>query len=522
MKRDALPLTPPLIGAEHLIAPAWRVALPALALALVFIGARYAETGAEIVSTWYRSATFAHGFVVAPISLWLVWRRREQLRAIEPRPWFVVLPLMVVAGMAWLVGEFAAVNAVSQAAFVAMLVFAVPAVLGRDVARAIMFPLGFLFFAVPIGDFLLPTLRDRTADFTVWALRVTGIPVYREGWLIVVPNGRWSIVEACSGVRYLIASLMTGTLFGYLNYRANWRRWVFVGVSIVVPIIANWIRAYLIVLLGYLSNNRLAAGVDHLIYGWLFFGLVMLLMFWIGSRWSEPRESPSTMIEAPPPAALHAAPAARFWLAVVAVMAVTLVWPLVDAATQVPDRDSSPVVTVAAIPGWHLASDQSGFTPRFVAPSASVHQAWQRGSASAGLHIAYYRQQNQERKVVSSENVLVSGEDRAWVRTKRQAREVSLGGAKYRIVETRMHAPDLHAYVAWQWYWIDGAVTSSDALAKARIGWSRLIHRTDDSAAIVIYAEDGNGQPAVDTLQQFARDAWPAIAAALQRAEAGR
>jgi exosortase A len=212
----------------------------------------------------YISTTFTHGFVVLPIALWLVWHRRDRLRAIEPRPWFAMLPLIGLVGVAWLVGEMATVNALSQTAFVVIVILSVPAILGREVARTITFPLAFLLFAVPAGDFLLPTLMDRTADFTVLALRATGVPVYREGFLIVVPNGRWSIVEACSGIRYLIASLVAGTLFAYLNYRANWRRWVFVGISAIVPIVANWVRAYLIVLLGYLSDNRIAAGVDHL------------------------------------------------------------------------------------------------------------------------------------------------------------------------------------------------------------------------------------------------------------------
>ena len=67
-----------------------------------------------------------------------------------------------------------------------------------------------------------------------------------------------------------------------------WRRLVFIALSIIVPIIANGIRAYLIVMIGHLSNNRLATGVDHVIYGWVFFGFVMMLLFWIGSQWREP------------------------------------------------------------------------------------------------------------------------------------------------------------------------------------------------------------------------------------------
>ncbi|MBL0150818.1 MAG: archaeosortase/exosortase family protein [Ideonella sp.] len=116
------------------------------------------------------------------------------------------------------------------------------------------FPLGFAFFAVPIGEFALPVLMQWTADFTVGAL----------------------------------ASFMVGSLFGYLNYQSNKRRWIFVGLSLLVPVLANWVRAYMIVMLGHLSNNRLATGVDHLVYGWVFFGVVIMGLFTIGARWAEP------------------------------------------------------------------------------------------------------------------------------------------------------------------------------------------------------------------------------------------
>ena len=209
-----------------------------------------------MVAIWVRSETFAHGFVVAPISLWLIWRMRDRLRPLEPRPSWLALPLIAAAGFGWLLGEVGAVNAVSQFAFVSMLVLAVPAVLGIRVTRAMLFPLGFLFFSVPIGEFLLPTLMAHTADFTIAAVRASGVPVLREGLQVFsVPNGRWSVVEACSGVRYLIASLVVGTLFAYLNYTSMWRRVAFIGVSIVVPIVANWLRAYIIVMLGYLSEQ---------------------------------------------------------------------------------------------------------------------------------------------------------------------------------------------------------------------------------------------------------------------------
>ena len=96
---------------------------------------------------------------------------------------------------------------VQQYAFVAMVPAAVVALLGRRVGMALAFPLAFLFFAVPTGEALVPRLMNWTADFTIGALRLSGIPVYREGNFFSLPTGRWAVVEACSGLRYVIASV---------------------------------------------------------------------------------------------------------------------------------------------------------------------------------------------------------------------------------------------------------------------------------------------------------------------------
>ncbi len=268
----------------------WRTALLSLGLVLAAILLLYRDTAIAMVGIWSRSDTFAHAFLVPPISLWLIWRRRELLKALQPAPQPWVLPLMAGAGhRLWLLGDLVGVNGVTQLALVALLVlWRSGRAGGMAVTRAVLFPLAFLFFCVPIGEFLMPTLMEGTADFTIAALQYTGIPVYREGLQFVIPSGQWSVVEACSGVRYLIASFMVGTLFAYLNFNGLRKRLIFAGVSLVVPIVANWLRAYMIVMLGHLSGNTLAVGVDHLIYGWVFFGIVIMLMFMIGARWARP------------------------------------------------------------------------------------------------------------------------------------------------------------------------------------------------------------------------------------------
>ncbi len=179
------------------------------------------------------------------------------------------------------------VAVIEQLAAVSLIPLLVWMTLGWTTVRILAFPLGFLLFAVPMGEGLIEPLMQFTASFTVHLLRLTGIPVFWEGTFFSIPSGDWSVVAACSGIRYLIASLFLGVLYAYLNYRSFWRRIAFIALSAIVPILANGLRAYLIVMIGHLSGMKLAVGIDHLIYGWVFFGFVMFLLFALGNLWSE-------------------------------------------------------------------------------------------------------------------------------------------------------------------------------------------------------------------------------------------
>ena len=196
----------------------------------------------------------------------MAWHDSSALPSAPLKPFWPGLAVIAATGFVWLLGELASATVVTQFAAVGMIVATVLTVLGRTWARQLAFPLGFLFFAVPFGEGLLPILMEWTADVTVGALRVTGIPVYREGNYFVLPSGSWSVVEACSGVRYLIAAFMVGCLFAWLHYRASTKRVVFVCLALAVALVSNWLRAYAIVLLGHLSNNRLGTGRYH--NGW--------------------------------------------------------------------------------------------------------------------------------------------------------------------------------------------------------------------------------------------------------------
>jgi exosortase A len=511
----------------------------------------YRQTAWSMVQIWLRSDTFAHGILVLPIVLWLLWRKRQLLGQQHPRPAPAWLALVLLVGTLWLLGELAAVNALTQAALVALLVLAATVLLGPGLARGMGFALAFLFFAVPVGEFLLPQLMEWTANVTVFALRASGIPVLRVGNSFVIPTGYWSVVEACSGVRYLIASFMLGTLFAYLTYQSLYKRLCFVLASLLVPLLANWMRAYFIVLLGHLSGNRLATGVDHLLYGWLFFGLVVGLMFVLGARWAEPQAptharladlpaqpvqpvQPVQSAQSAPPvpgaAPLRATAAGLLLLAALPHLALWAVERRADAQAAAQEAAQATATAVAAPaaapelgPRWPLADTAAhtpalgampAFAPAYQRPTRLWQGLYGPPTRRVGLYVAQYRRQVRGHTLVGSGNALLASNDPQWTLLARASHALQLGGHTLTLATSSLGSANLLASVdqralqVWQLYWVHGHVTASDFLAKAYSAYARLSGQSDDAAVLLAYAPDEAALAAFWSDNYAALNAW--------------
>jgi len=164
---------------------------------LLLLTAIFWPTFLSMEEVWARSETFAHGYLIVPISIWLIWRKRDELARIRPRADLRGLYLLAAAGVGWLLADAGSVNVVAQLAFIAMLIAAVWTLLGAAFVRAAFFPLMFLFFAVPMGEFLIQPLMGVTADFTSRCCRP---PAYR-----CTVRARFSVSPAATGRWWKVA-----------------------------------------------------------------------------------------------------------------------------------------------------------------------------------------------------------------------------------------------------------------------------------------------------------------------------
>ncbi|MGX9772628.1 exosortase A [Janthinobacterium aestuarii] len=495
-----------------------QAALAALLLSLAAVVLLYHATFWSMAELWARSQTFAHGFLIVPISCWLAWRQRTRLAALAPRPSRQGLLLLGALGLAWLLADAANVPVVEQYAATAMLPACVLAILGWPAVRLLAFPLAYLFLAVPFGEVFIEPLIDFTAAFTVTALQWSGVPVFRDGSNFSLPTGNWSVVEACSGLRYLIAALALGALFAHVNCHSTRRRVAVMAAALLVPILANGVRAYLIVMLGHLSDMRLAVGVDHLIYGWLFFGLVALLLFWLAARWRElppPRGVPSARSvrlstgAASPRAVVRAG---------VACLLLAALWPALALASQRDDGATLPamVLTLPDPPAWHRLHDAvpdwqvpyAGTPARFAATYAR-----QDGDAPVGLQLHWYARQARDAELLTHQALPYGAR---WMPLAQRMRHVKLASGALAVRESVL-AHGGERLLVWRVYRQGGIVTARPMLVKLLLAQAKLLGRRQDGADIIVFAAyDELAPPPRARLQAFLQAALPVIEQRLQ------
>lgn len=324
--------------------------LPALAGGLTVWALLFHTEIARAISVWNASTTYSHCWFVLPVAAWLAWDRRRAAAGIAVRP--VLWPaLLALPGLAvWLAAERTGIMEVRQLAAVGFAGLLFLAVLGERLAWVFSAALLYLVFLVPFGAFLTPALQRFTVGFTDIGLGLLGIPAYIDQLTIEIPEGTFYVAEACAGLRFLIAAIAFGVLYACLIYRSLWRRAAFIAACCVIPVIANGFRALGIVVVGHLAGSAEAGAADHLIYGWIFFSVVILLLVLAGLPFRE-----DAMPAAPPPPLPPAGPqpagARASWQAAAALLGIAAIGPAVAAMLDIRAAAPRAVALPSFLPG---------------------------------------------------------------------------------------------------------------------------------------------------------------------------
>jgi exosortase D (VPLPA-CTERM-specific) len=290
-----------------------RSPLPVYALlALAIAGALllFASAIEQLYSIWNAQPEYSYGILIPALSLFLIWRQREQLRGLPfTGSWYGLA--LIAAGLALrLVGALSTMPAVVHYALLLVVYGVVLALAGPAVFRRLLMPLFILVFMVPLPPFLSEQLSTQlqllSSQIGVLVIRAAGISVYLEGNIIDLGTYQLEVAEACSGLRYLFPLMTLAFMIAYAFGGPFWKRALVFLSSIPVTVLMNSVRIGIIGITVDRWGTQMAEGVLHEFEGWVVFMVsavaVLALAHALSRLGRAPAGKPKPPQPTPPPA----------------------------------------------------------------------------------------------------------------------------------------------------------------------------------------------------------------------------
>lgn len=480
----------------------WRLALGSLGALWLLLLALFAEDWGKMFGQWWDSSTYNHILLIPAILGWLVWLRLPQLGQLRPVPWWPAMLLVAGALLLWVLGSFAGFDLFRQAGAVALLPATALLLLGPQVGAGLAFPLCYMAFLVPFGDELIPLLQMVTARITIGLVQLSGIEARIDGVFIDTPAGLFEVAEACSGVKFLIAMVALGALVGNVCFkRWKWRA-AFMALCLAAPILANGARAWGTIFAAQYVGAERAAGIDHIIYGWVFFALVIALVLGVSWRFFD-RATNDPMIDAGKIAASPrlAALAQRrlpLWLALLGAGALVLGGQAWGRAAEALRAELPPQIQLPAVPGWQRIgyNPQVWWEPR---ATGAEHRLLGRYADVAGnevdVFVALYSAQTEGKEAGGfGEGALRPDSDWAW----QGDGPVVAGGSSQRLL-----ARGQVMRLTQTWYRSGEMFGGSNARLKLANIADRLLLRPRPTMLLILSAEARPGHDPARALAAF-------------------
>lgn len=490
-------------GPNQTLRQSWLLVAAVLAgVSVVFIALYYASI-ASAVTLWATRATYNHGFIILPISLYLVWERRTLLASLKPTP--SVLGLLVVAGfgLAWLVASAAGIAEGQHLALVGMIQGFLLAILGLGLFRTMLLPIMYLWLMVPTGGFLYPVLQSVATYITAQLLLLSQVPTYVEGFDIHVSVGLFHIAEGCAGLNFILASLALAPLYAYFMYQSMIKRIAAVAVMVVVAMIANGVRIYAIIALAQFTDRKIDIVDDHLVYGWGFFALVLLATAWVGMRYADKPEPDPTPLDLENKPAFAVRPLVFTAMVTLGLLAA---FPGYLAYGNGPHVEPGQLnITLAPKPGtWAKVEAGSSWRPSYPSAQGTYTQEYERDGARIGLFVAYFEREQDGAELISSGNHLFDPE--VWHQVSNKTLKMPEGLEPRRLSSLLVSSGQKDQTISYT-YWLGGSYEISNSRAKVAQALARLT-LGDRRAAMIATSVLANDTSRTDAeiLQEFWAD----------------
>ena len=253
-----------------------------LAVFFVFFIIVFFPVWKQLIQLWLNSDDHSYGLFILPISIYIIWQKKDIIRKIPVESEKSGIILVIISLLMYTLSKFADVLTLAPVSMVLFVFGAVLFIFGIQMVKELLFPLCFLFFMVPVpaqiySAMTIP-LQLLVTKASVFTASLFGIPLYREGNVIHLPERTLQVVQACSGLRSLVSLLTLTAVFGYLSLRSNVLRVALFISGLPVAVFVNILRVLLMIMAFHFMNLDLTEGSIHSIFGMVIFIVALIII----------------------------------------------------------------------------------------------------------------------------------------------------------------------------------------------------------------------------------------------------
>ncbi len=253
----------------------------AWALIIIAFIAIYFPIVPSMIEDWDADPNSSHGFLIPFIAAWFAYKAWPEIKEMPVQTSLLGLPVLALGILTLAFGVIVHELFTSRVSMVLLLAGVVLTFFGTKIFYKLLLPIAFLIFMVPIPvtvyDAIALPLRGFVSILATEGMQVCGLPVLREGNVIILPNVSLEVVEACSGMRSLVSLIALGTTYAFLLLEGAWRRTVLIIATIPIAVLTNVARVFITGVLARHYGSAAAEGFFHDFAGFVVFFVALIL-----------------------------------------------------------------------------------------------------------------------------------------------------------------------------------------------------------------------------------------------------
>ncbi len=242
----------------------------------------FAPAMLRLLDVWSTQEDYGHGFFVLPIVVFMLWQKRDRLAEIPARPSWAGLPVLLVGSLLYVVGWITKFHTLTYLCMIVILIGLLLFLAGWEWVREVSPQIGLLLFMFPIPSAfyvrITNPLKLAVADISAEIVQRLGIPVLREGNLLLLAGSKMEVTEACSGIRSLYSYLMLGCVFAFWA-RTRLRGMVMILSAVPLSFCVNVVRVTGTTILAQVYGPVVAQGTLHMTAGFVLFSVGLIVFY---------------------------------------------------------------------------------------------------------------------------------------------------------------------------------------------------------------------------------------------------